>query len=180
MKTCTRCKMTKPYTDFSKLTKARDGYQYQCKECKLEQQKSNPNRTNVVKKYRDANREVCNERSIKSQNKKREYYTQKSLDWQKANRDRVNANRRKNYKINPSIEIERVRRRKNRINGNKLEPAYQAEVDGIYLFCSIFKGFEVDHVVPLNGELVSGLHVPYNLQILPVRENRSKGNRFEI
>ena len=55
----------------------------------------------------------------------------------------------------------------------------QAEIDGMYMFCQIFKGFEVDHEIPLNGKKVSGLHVPNNLQVLPKRENRSKGNRFE-
>jgi len=38
----------------------------------------------------------------------------------------------------------------------------------------------VDHVYPLQGELVSGLHVHNNLQVLPWRENLVKRNRFEI
>lgn len=38
-------------------------------------------------------------------------------------------------------------------------------------------GMEVDHVLALQGELVSGLHVLENLQYLPITDNRVKGNR---
>jgi hypothetical protein len=37
---------------------------------------------------------------------------------------------------------------------------------------------EVDHVIPLQGELISGLHVHDNLRILTRSENRSKQNRW--
>lgn len=38
----------------------------------------------------------------------------------------------------------------------------------------------VDHELPLQGKLVSGLHVPANLRIIPAVENIAKGNRYAL
>ena len=40
--------------------------------------------------------------------------------------------------------------------------------------------WHVDHVLPLQGDVVSGLHVPTNLQVIPGYENSRKGNRVEL
>jgi hypothetical protein len=38
--------------------------------------------------------------------------------------------------------------------------------------------WEVDHIIPLQGTNVSGLHVPSNLRAIRAFDNRSKYNRF--
>jgi hypothetical protein len=40
--------------------------------------------------------------------------------------------------------------------------------------------WHVDHILPLQGKLVSGLHTPYNLQVIPGVENMQKLNKFEV
>lgn len=49
-------------------------------------------------------------------------------------------------------------------------------IEDMYANCP--PGYEVDHIIPLQGELVSGLHIATNLQYLSIEENRSKSNKF--
>ena len=48
----------------------------------------------------------------------------------------------------------------------------------IYLNCP--EGYEVDHIIPLHGKYVSGLHISSNLQYLSKADNRRKSNKFIV
>jgi hypothetical protein len=88
------------------------------------------------------------------------------------------AARRRWSKRNPAYSRQDRAMRRTRAR-MPLPKAFQAEIDGMYLFCSIFSGFEVDHIIPLKHAQVSGLHTPANLQILTRTENRRKGNKWK-
>ncbi len=96
-----------------------------------------------------------------------------------------NSNYRKKY---PEKQVMHVQKR-NALKAQRmpkwLSPQQLAEIaqfykDSAYLTTYTKTSMHVDHIVPLRGKIVSGLHVPWNLQIIPAIENCSKGNKFGL
>ena len=55
--------------------------------------------------------------------------------------------------------------------------ADRSKIREIYANCP--EGYHVDHIIPLRGKIVSGLHIETNWQYLPAKENMRKHNTFK-
>lgn len=58
------------------------------------------------------------------------------------------------------------------------KPKWVSDEELLEIYGNCPKGMHVDHIIPLHGKLVSGLHVPENLQYLTPVENIGKNNKF--
>lgn len=85
---------------------------------------------------------------------------------------------KQNYLKNKSAYIARAIKYKTK---RKLATPPWADLDKIKeIYATCPEGFHVDHEIPLQGELVSGLHVETNLRHIPILDNLRKNNKFEI
>lgn len=109
--------------------------------------------------------------------------------WRKANSKRVkelnNTSFKKWAKNNPGKHAAntakyiavKLQRTPKWLNKEQLKEIEQFYVDAQYIQQLTLMPMNVDHIVPLKGKNVWGLHVPWNLQILTKKENQSKGNK---
>jgi hypothetical protein len=138
-------------------------------------------------------RQWCEKNRDKVREIKRSYYANNEVDrenqaararkWLEANREKsraASANWRRNNLAQAAAAQQRRRAKK-----LQRTPTW-ADHEKILQFYILSKELteqtgiehEVDHIYPLQGEFVSGLHVETNLQVIPKQENRSKGARL--
>ena len=97
--------------------------------------------------------------------------------WHKENPEKSASRAREQYRKNSKRIIASVIARDKRVR--QATPPW-ADMKAIKAFYEARPdGFHVDHIVPLRGKNICGLHVLENLQYLPASENCSKGNRFD-
>lgn len=194
MKKCRLCGELKDLSLFFKRKDSPDGLRTECKACIVSKNsaryyanhESNKewHRNHYYKKveadpdwqkkYRAKNKErVSAYEAMYYQTKNKEKRLQQVKNWVQNNRGRANANK-KAYKV-AKIKACPAWVREDEDLMWMMTEAYELAVMRTDMF-----GFpwHVDHVVPLRGKDVSGLHVPWNLQVIPGKENMSKSNKF--
>jgi 5-methylcytosine-specific restriction endonuclease McrA len=111
----------------------------------------------------------------------------KSTKWRLDNPDKRKEVQQKYFMSNKELFNESCMRRY--ASKKKSTPSWLTQEDIIKIRCyyqvaqmrnreSGIK-WHVDHIVPLRGKTVSGLHVPWNLQVIPARDNIRKGNKHD-
>ena len=207
MKTCSKCKIEKPETEYNKDKSRKDGLSPWCKSCKSEK----------GKKRHESNRELDNEKSRQWRKENTERQNELSRQWRKehierqheltrqwdrANVLRRNECRRIRHQNNPAARISNIiapsicHAIKNQKAGRKWETLVGYTVNELMAHLeSKFKPgmswdnqgsyWHIDHIRPqswfdqLDPEQFKACWALENLQPLEAIENIRKGNRWE-
>ena len=123
--------------------------------------------------------------------------------YREANKERLAALKKADYEANKEARLAQKKEYRARAHANIIylatmrkkavkqrTPKWLTEHDKLRIRCMYSiaamltrrneEPWHVDHVVPLQGKLVSGLHVPSNLQVMRGAENISKKNKFGV
>lgn len=177
MKQCTKCKVDKNLTEFHKGRNP-DGHRTWCKSCMAVYKKQYvaANRDKVLKKQKTYD-------LVK--NIERKQYFQ---DWYLKNKERLGylnkVYKQKNLPMHAAKEAKRRSAKMQRTPKWLTDTDFE-RIQNEYKLASILtkltgNEWHVDHIIPLQGKIVSGLHVPKNLKVLPAKENIAKNNRYEV
>lgn len=162
MKKCSVCLTEKPFDAFHKDASRNDGHRNRCKVCVA----------SYMHKHYTENKDAIVAKVNAWVVANRQRHNKKCNLWAKNNPAKVNARTARRYvaktqatpkwltaddhwMITEAYELAKLRQR---ILGGT---------------------WEVDHIVPLRGKKVSGLHTPWNLRVVQANENRKKSNKFE-
>ena len=184
LKTCNKCKCKKSISSFYANKRMKDGLNTFCIECHKAD--------NVARKALCRNDELFKqaERAYKTQYRQRTI-EQRALymkEWRSKNAEYTYQYAKQYRQDNKAFINFLSQNRKFALMQRTplwlgteemwmIEEAYQLAALRTKLF-----GFawHVDHVIPLRGKNVSGLHTPQNLSVIPGAANMQKTNKFEV
>jgi hypothetical protein len=175
MKKCIKCNVYKNLDQYYKNTRCLDGLEGKCKACKSVYRK--------VQYKNNRDKELFNNAVWRKNNPER--YKQLGREYYQKNKEYHNAFMQKHYYENKAMYL--AKNAKYRASKLKATPSWLTEkqlndINTIYKACAKItertgKAHHVDHIIPLQGVDVCGLHVPWNLAILPASMNLAKHNK---
>lgn len=203
---CNDCDLEKPSSDYGKNRQKKNGLMSRCRTCaykrsttwrKKNKKKDKENQRAYRKRRPDKFKEFYTSYYHNPKNKeqilklrkesylrRRDKILKQSKKYRDKNKEKINEGQRQ-YRLN-NLGKSSARARKYALQKQQamlrcLSRDQIKEIESFYIKAkelSINTGIDhqVDHIIPLRGKEVCGLHVPWNLQILTAEENRKKGN----
>lgn len=202
LKRCASCADYKPLHLFAKSSQSKDGLHSYCKPCanrkrqEWREQNRDKDRASTrrwadknlerarsnAKAYWASHREEHKERCKSRYYADPEKHNAETRAWYRENRERVLIQKQEYAQRNKDECAARSRFYKSLRRYQMPSWANRKAIADIYrkarkMSRETGMPYHVDHIVPVTSKLVCGLHVEFNLQILPGTENIVKGNR---
>lgn len=161
IKKCNKCLEIKNIGEFRIHCSTKDKLTTYCKACLYV----------LTRKSVLQNKEQINKNSIIYRKKNREQIRLNSKRWRETHKGKKNADTAKRY----AAKMQRIPKWLTKDEKERMSCYYQlasmrTQESG--------NAWHVDHIVPMRGKDVSGLHVPWNLRVISAQENMNKGNRY--
>lgn len=180
LKRCSKCNVEKPYEMFSKEKSVSDGFSRWCKSCKKE------HKTKWYAENAESERVKAMQYHHKNYERNKEAKIKLAHKWQSENKERYKEIAKKCYEKTKDKRFAwqaLARAAKRNAVPKWIDEKLKKEIQQFYIEARTKTKdtgtcYEVDHIVPLMGENVCGLHVPWNLRVVTRFENRSKANKF--
>ena len=186
-KVCSRCKESKPVEAFYKRKINSDGLYGKCKPCWSEYIKEyRANNIEKIKEYSKTHYIKYQEKYKERRIKNIERFKERDKKYYAENKEKIKEYKKEWNKNNLDKRRDSVARR--RAAKMQRTPCWLTEYDRAliqrkYTLAqkkteSTGERWVVDHILPLRGELVSGLHVPANLRVIKETTNARKYNKY--
>lgn len=200
-KVCTKCDVEKNVGEYYKYKKGEHGVMAECKVCRkqYDAQRYAANkeaRTEQNKTWNQANKNFVADYQKTYYNANKDVVAKRRKAWYQTNKKTIAEQQKAYYEANKGIVAKQkaaykkanrhlfnAHNAKRKANKLQATPAWVdlEAIKGMYQLATIFNrtgmNLHVDHIIPLQSDLVCGLHYESNMQLMPASDNISKGNR---